>query len=51
MIYSGNCNDDNLVSRLVFTSQDRMKHMGIRACVREMPTQSGGVWHQNQDVA
>lgn len=44
--YSGSCNDGNLVGRLVFTSQNRIKHMGIQARAKEMPTQSGGVWQE-----
>lgn len=33
--YIGSCNDGNLVGGLVFTSQDRIKHMGIQACAQE----------------
>lgn len=44
--YSGSCNDGNLVGRLVFTSQNRIKHMGIQTRAKEMPTQSGGVWQE-----
>lgn len=40
------CNDGNLVGRLVFTGQNRIKHMGVQACAREMLTQSGGVWQE-----
>ncbi len=44
--YSGSCNDGNLVGRLVFTSQNRIKHMSIQARVKEMPTQSTQAWQE-----
>lgn len=60
--YIGSCNDGNLVGRLVFTSQDRIKHMGIQAHAQESHVQERHqhnqgcinvfnwqeMWHNNQ---